>query len=83
MAEAPAQFTIKARDILPSRDIARLMKRDLYLEVEFPDARRIRLTLPAESLEGKSDSEQETIIREAVRANLQERGQWENRVIRL
>ena len=78
---AAGKVRIITRVKFPSPDPGRLGRYDEVITYMTADARTWMITIPAELLEGKVESEQERIIAERIRADIHARAAWEGREI--
>ena len=80
---APGKVRIITRVKFPSPDPGRLGRYDEVITYMTPDGRTWMITIPAEIFEGKIEAEQERIISERIKIDIQARAAWEGREITL
>jgi len=79
----PAQGKVRiiTRVRFPSADPGRLGRYDEVITYMTPDGRTWMITIPAEIFDGRIEAEQERIIAERIKADIQARAVWEGREI--
>jgi hypothetical protein len=83
MATAARRFKIVDLTVIPSAEPGRIGKKDAIITYQ-DEAMRVRvLTIPNESIEGKSEEEVITIIANAIKAQEAERARYIGREITL